>query len=260
MEAFETITLRVAGPVARVTLNRPASGNAMSTVMVNELLCCFDALKRDPTYQAVRIIVLTGAGQTFCSGGDLHDLGTLEGEHRALPKRMDELLRTVNETPHVVIARVQGAAFGGGMGLVCVSDIAVAGYSARFGLQEVRLGLVPSIILPYVMQRAGFTHARQLLLTGVEFGYAEAHTYCLIQHYCADNELDARVRAVIQDVLHCAPVALGEAKRLLFKVAGEPDDLSYRVELLNRLRTGEEARQGFAAFQEGKRPPWAPAE
>jgi enoyl-CoA hydratase/carnithine racemase len=160
----------------------------------------------------------------------------------------------------VVIARVQGHALGGGLGLVCVADIVVAGYSGAFGLPEARLGLAPAIIAPYVIQRIGLTCARRLMLTGGELTPKRARRIGLVQEVCADLELDARIAAVVADVLHCAPQALRECKRLLFNVLREPDSatLEYRADLLNRLRAGEEAQQGIAAFLARRSPPWAP--
>ncbi|MBF6589960.1 MAG: enoyl-CoA hydratase/isomerase family protein [Ktedonobacterales bacterium] len=259
---FETILLDVAGPVATVTLHRPEARNALSQAMVAELLRAFTALRDDATYEDVRVVVLRAAGQSFCVGGDVRDMGATSSpeEDRAALARLDALLRAVNEAPHVVIARVQGHALGGGLGLVCVADIAVAGYSALFGLPEVRLGLVPSVISPYVVQRIGFTCARRLMLTGAYLGPDRARTDGLIQEVCADMELDVRVAAITADVLRCAPHALRECKRLLFRVAREAEaqTLAYRVELLDRLRTSEEAQQGIAAFLTKQLPPWAP--
>jgi isohexenylglutaconyl-CoA hydratase len=258
MDTFETILFAVKGPVAHITLNRPEAHNALSNRMVEELLRCVISLRDDATYHGLRALVLRSVGTTFCSGGDLRDMvdPLPVAENRAAIARVDELLRAVNELPFVVVARVQGAAMGGGLGLVCVSDIAVAGYSATFGLPEVRLGIAPSMISPYVVARIGFTRARHLMLTGGRLDYMEAYGYSLIQHYCADNELDARINAVLSDVLKCAPEALRETKRLLHYLSAHDETLDYRVELLQRLRSGEEARQGVQAFLEKKPAPW----
>lgn len=260
MDAFKTITLAVAGPVATVTLNRPKVRNAMSHQMVEELLRGFVALRDDPAHAEVRAVVLRGAGEAFCAGGDVRDLGDTRApkESRAAVARLDDLLRAVNEAPQVVIARVQGAALGGGLGLVCVSDIAIAGYSAVLGLPEVRLGLVPALISPYVVARVGLTCARRLMLTGVRFGPHEARTMGLVQDVCADMELDGCVRDVLADVLQGAPGALRECKRLLFRVASGEDTRAYRVDLLERLRAGEEAQQGMASFITKQPAPWVP--
>jgi enoyl-CoA hydratase/carnithine racemase len=258
VEAFDTITCAVDGPVATVTLNRPEARNAMSQQMVDELLRCFTLIGEEKQ-AAVRVVVLRAAGTVFCAGGDVHDLGnTLSQEHAGAIARLDELLRAVNEAPQVVVARVQGAAMGGGMGLVCVSDIAIAAQSATFALPEVRLGLAPALIAPYVLQRIGFTRSRQLMLTGSRFGAEEARTYGLVHEVCGVDELDERVDATVSEVLRGAPRALRECKRLLFTIAGTPDSLAERVEALNRLRTGEEAQQGIAAFLQKQPAPWVP--
>jgi enoyl-CoA hydratase/carnithine racemase len=259
MEVFETITCNLARPVASITLNRPAARNAMSNRMVEELYSCFHELAGD-AYAGVRAVVVRAEGNVFCSGGDIGDLSNpLPPEQNwAAIARLDQLLRAVNEAPQVVITRVQGAALGGGLGLVCVSDIVIASTSATFALPEVRLGLVPSVISPYVVARIGLSRARMLTLTGAQIGAEAAHAYGLIHEVCADDELDATLDAVLANVLKCAPQALRAGKRLLFKVATESNEntLAYRVDLLNRLRTGEEAQQGMQAFMKKRPAPW----
>ena len=254
--ASKTITLQVKGPVARVRLNRPDVRNALSFAMVEELLACFTALRDDPAYRAVRAVVLCAGGKTFCAGGDLRDMTRPAEEQQAALAQVDALLRAINQAPQVVIARIQGAALGGGLGLVCVADIAIAGFSASFGLPEAQLGVAPAMIAPYVLARLGFTRTRELMLTGQRFDYAAAHTWGLVQHYCADFELDGCVRMVLRDVLRAAPEALRACKELLFTVAAGGDTLDYRVALLERLRTSEEARQGAQAFLRKKPAPW----
>jgi enoyl-CoA hydratase/carnithine racemase len=256
MKRFQTITLSVKGPVARVRLNRPEARNALSFAMIDELLTCFTALRDDPKYRPVRAVVLCAGGKTFCAGGDLRDMTLPNEEQRASLAKMDALLRAINQAPQVVIARVQGAALGGGLGLVCVSDIAIAGYSASFGLPEAQLGIAPALISPYVLARLGFTRTRELMLTGHRFDYLAAHQWGLVQHYCADFELDTCVRLILKDVLRAAPEALRACKELLFTVAAGGDTLDYRVALLERLRTGEEARQGAEAFLRKQPAPW----
>jgi isohexenylglutaconyl-CoA hydratase len=256
VKRFETITLQVKGPVARVRLNRPDARNALSMAMVRELLACFTALRDDPAYGAVRAVVLCAKGKTFCAGGDLRDMARPSEEQQQGLAQVDDLLRVINQAPQVVIARVQGAALGGGLGLVCVADIAIAGYSASFGMPEAQLGIAPAMIAPYVLARLGFTRTRELMLTGHRFDYVAAHDWGLIQHYCADFELDRCVRLVLADVLRAAPGALRACKELLFTVAAGGDTRDYRVALLERLRAGEEARQGAQAFLQKKTAPW----
>jgi enoyl-CoA hydratase/carnithine racemase len=257
VDAFETITCAVAGPVATVTLNRPEARNAMSQAMVEELLRCFTVLRED-AYRDVRVAILRAAGETFCAGGDLRDMSAASEEGASIGARLDKLLRAVNEAPQVVVARIQGAAMGGGLGLVCVSDIAIADEGATFGLPEVRLGLAPAVISPYVIQRIGFTRARQLTLTGRRFGAVAALEYGLVSEIAPAGQLDAQVEATVADVLKCAPNALRECKRLLFTVLTQPDALEERVATLDRLRMSEEAAEGIMAFLQKKSAPWVP--
>jgi enoyl-CoA hydratase/carnithine racemase len=258
VEPFETIKFAVRGPVATVTLNRPGSRNALSNVMVAELLHCFTAL-RGIDCNEVRVVALRAEGNVFCVGGDVRDLSSesTREENRAALAEVDELLRAINEAPQVVVVRVQGAALGGGVGLVSVSDIAIASEQASFGFPEVRLGLAPSLISPYVLARIGFTNARRLMLTGARFDAAMAQAIGLVSECCVDADLDARVDAVVREILQCAPHALRETKRLLFYVASNAESLDYRVELLTRLRTSEEAAQGILAFATKQPAPWA---
>jgi len=258
VDEFTTITCEIAGPLATVMLNRPEARNAISQEMVEELLRCFAALASEE-HAAVRVVVLRAAGSAFCAGGDVRDLGdaTREGATVAF----DKLLRAINEAPQVVIARIQGPAMGGGLGLVCVADIAIAAQSATFALPEVRMGLAPALISPYVIQRIGFTRARQLMLTGMRLSAEQALAFGLIQETCADARLDALVDGTVREALRCAPQALRACKRLLFSVAAHPDaldTLGERVETLNRLRASDEAAQGIAAFLQKQLPPWAP--
>jgi isohexenylglutaconyl-CoA hydratase len=257
MDAFETITCAVEGPVATVTLNRPEARNTMSLAMVTELLRCFTALQED-AYRDVRVVVLQAAGQTFCAGGDLRDMSAASEDGAGIGARLDELLRAVNEAAQVVVARIQGAAMGGGLGLVCVSDIAITGEDATFGLPEVRIGLAPAVISPYVVQRVGFTRARQLMLTGRRFGAAKALEYGLVSEVAPAGQIDAQVAATVADILKCAPSALRECKRLLFAVLTQPDSLEERVTTFERLRTSEEAAEGILAFIQKRSAPWVP--
>lgn len=259
---YTTLSTDVEGVIATITLNRPDVRNAMNGVMVSELLRCFRALRDDEAIADVRVVVLAANGRDFSAGNDIHELAAHpsreEGIHAG--EELDDLLRTVNESPHVVIARVQGHALGGGLGLVCVSDIAVAGYSARFGLPETRLGLVPAVILPSVIERIGLPTTRRLLLTGVFLGPDRAQQYGIVQEVCADMELDDRIGAIISEVKRCAPRALREAKRVLFHAAHDGGTRADRIALLYELSQAEEAQQGMRSFTEKTPPPWTPKE
>lgn len=257
VNAFQTITVEVNGPVATVTLNRPEARNAMSNQMVSELARCFERLAGSEGDE-VRAVVLRAAGSVFCAGGDVRDLRSLETpeESDATLERLDTLLRALNEAPQVVVARVQGAAMGGGLGLVCVSDVAVAGESGAFGLPETRLGVAPSLISPYILDRVGFMQARRLMLTGIRIPAREAREIGLVHEVVPDDQLDRRVEEVVGDILRCAPLALRECKRLLFGLARGSVSLADRAALLRRLRSGEEAQAGMLAFLTKQSAPW----
>lgn len=254
MSAFETILLDSAPPFAHITLNRPEAKNAMSMKMVAELLAAFEALRER---HDVRAVVLSGAGSTFCAGGDIKEMAAvMQGDAPTYPKTLlDTMLRAVNQAPQVVIARLSGAAMGGGFGLMCVSDIAVADTSATFGLPEVRLGLVPALISPFVIARVGLTTARRLMLTGTRFGAEQALAYGLVHEICTPEALDARVQGVLDDLRQCSPNAIRECKKLLFEVMGKDLDATAdtRADLLQTLRMSEEGIEGMMAFVQ-KRP------
>lgn len=254
----ETLAIRLDGPFAHITLNRPDVKNAMNSQMVLEITAVFDALRDD---RRIRAVVLAGAGGTFCAGGDIKEMAATfqNGSLNQNSGALDTMLRTVNQAPQVVIARVEGAAMGGGFGLVCVSDIAVASADARMGLPEVRLGLVPALISPYVIQRLGLTRARELMLTGRRFSGEEAQRYGLVHTACPPGELDAQVQALLDEMRQCSPNALAACKRLMFTVIDQDLDatVEFRANLLTELRQSEEGQEGMIAFVQKRAPRWA---
>jgi enoyl-CoA hydratase/carnithine racemase len=253
---FETIKVEIQAPVAQVVLNRPEVKNAMSFQMVRDLQAAFETLREN---RAIRCIVLSGEGGTFCAGGDINELRdaftnpTANSTGNAV--NMDAMLNAVNTAPQVVVAKIEGTAFGGGLGLVCVSDIAIASQEARFAMPEVRLGLVPSFISPYVMKRIGLTRARELMLTGRRFDGKQAQEYGLVHQVCAVSELDSTVQDVVKQVCQGSPNALTACKRLIFEIMDKDLEatVEYRAQLLDELRRSEEAQEGMMAFIE-KRP------
>ncbi len=255
--AYETILIEEAGPVATLTLNRPEARNAMSHLMVAELLEYFESIRDN---REVRAVVIRAAGKTFCAGGDIRDLSSPRSaaEENAAIGKLDTTLRAINRAPQVVIARIHGAVMGGGIGLVCVTDIAIASAAARFGLPEVRLGLAPSLISPFVLSRLGLTRTRQWMLTGAQYDSARALEIGLIHEVCDETALDERVAAAVHEVLQCSPNALAECKKLLFEVLENPETLDYRVNLLNRLRRSEEGQEGMQAFIQKRPARWVP--
>lgn len=255
---FETLDIRIDGPFAHMTLNRPDVKNAMNSQMVLDITAAFAGLKDN---RDVRAVVLAGAGGTFCAGGDIKEMAAAfqGGKLNQNSGGLDTMLRAVNEAPQVVIAKVEGAAMGGGFGLVCVSDIAIASTEAKMGLPEVRLGIVPALISPYVIQRLGLTRARELMLTGRRFGGAEAQQYGIVHEVYAPTELDAKVNALLDDMRQCSPNALAACKQLIFTVMDQNLDatVDFRANLLTELRQSADGQEGMMAFVQKRPPKWA---
>ena len=260
LEKLQTLSVKVELSFAHVTLNRPDARNAMNARMIKDLLAAFGVLADN---RDVRAIVLGAAGSAFCVGGDLQEMAAVsqhsDEDNLLYARRADAMLKAVSQAPQAVIARVQGAAMGGGLGLVCVSDIAIASSDATFGLPEVRLGIAPAMISPYVLQRLGLTRTRELMLTGRRFGAEQAQEYGLVHHVCAPDDLDSRVQAVLDDLRQCSPNAIAACKPLLFEVLDKDPDatVDYRARLLLDLRRSEEGQEGMKAFVEKRAPKWA---
>src|SRR4051812_24374297 len=206
MDSFETVDVIITPPFAYITLNRPAVKNAMNNQMVLVIIAAFASLKNN---REVRAIVLNGADGTFCAGGDIKEMQALQtGASDNFSGTLDKMLRIINEAPQVVIAKIEGAALGGGFGIVCVTDIAIASTEAKFGLPEVRLGIVPAIISPYIIQRIGLTRARELMLTGRRIDGSAACNYSIVHEAVMPEELDARLQVILDEIAQCSPHAL----------------------------------------------------
>lgn len=255
-ETFQTITLTIASSFAYITLNRPAAKNAMNNQMVLDIILAFESLKAN---RDVRAIILSGAEGTFCAGGDLKEMQALQnGTTDNFSGTLDKMLRTINEAPQVVIAKVEGAAMGGGFGIVCVADIAIASTEAKMGLPEVRLGIVPALISPYVIGRVGLTRARELMLTGRRFDGLTACDYGIVHEAVVPEELDQRVKVILDEIKLCSPQALAACKRLIFEVKDKPTEetVDYRANLLSELRHSEDGQEGMKAFIEKRPAKW----
>ncbi|MCA9906812.1 MAG: enoyl-CoA hydratase/isomerase family protein [Anaerolineae bacterium] len=257
---YETLQIDLDPPFVQVTLNRPEVRNAMNHQMVEDLIAVFGVLReRDD----IRAAILRGARGTFCAGGDFDELRAAidmdEAQQIARTARVDTMLRTINHAPLITIAVVDGAALGGGFGLVCVTDVAIASTAARLGLPEVRLGLVPAVISPYVIGRVGLTRARQLMLTGSRFDGVAAQEYGIVHEALPPDGLDVRLEGLKEEIRQCAPNAVRECKKLIFEVVDKsPDETRQsRAELLNRLRVGDEAQEGILAFMQRRPAKWA---
>lgn len=257
---MQTLELEVDGRgVAWLTLNRPGKHNAMDAAMIGELTEVAGRLGRDP---AVRVVVLTGAGRSFCAGGDLGwmkaqmaaDAATRAREARSLA----EMLGALDAMPKPLIGRVQGQAFGGGVGLMSVCDVAVGVEDARFGLTEVRLGLIPATIGPYVVARMGAARARRVFFSGRVFGAAEAVELGLLARAVPEAALDAALEAEIAPYLSAAPGAVAAGKALVAELARPVDaaQIAVTIEaLVARWESGESA-EGIGAFFEKRKAAW----
>lgn len=260
--SYETIETALNQGVALIWLNRPEKRNAIDDRMIGELADAFEAAIDD---DAVRTILLSGRGDAFCAGGDLQWMKrarefTPQQAHED-SARLARLLRTIHESPKPVVARVHGACFAGGMGLAAACDIAIAGTEASFSLSEVKLGLIPSVISPYVIRAIGEHRARRYFLTAEVFDAAEAYRIGLVHDIAQTPELDGTINVVLGQLALGGPKALAEAKRLIRDVAGHAiddalvDDTSARIA---RIRASDEGQEGIASFFERRRPAWVP--
>lgn len=261
----EHIKLERDGPVLRLWLNRPQVRNAMSREMVAEILATFDAIADDRT---VRVVVIRGAGGTFCAGGDIKNM-SVSGTAPA-PGARDELkegnlrfgrmMATVNTAPQAVIAAVEGHAMGGGFGLACVADITIALEHAQFAMTEVTLGIVPAAISPFVVQRIGLTAARRFGVSGARLNGAQAQAIGIVHEVASDAAaLDTAITTAINQILKCAPGAVAETKKLMHRAAGATpmsELLDYAAESFTGAVRGAEGREGTTAFVEKRKPNW----
>ncbi len=246
--------------VATVTMNRPDVHNAFNDAVIATLTETFARLGADP---AVRAVVLRGAGKSFSAGADLGWMRRMAGYSRegnvADAVALAGLMRTINFLPKPTVAAVQGAAFGGGVGLVACCDVAVASEAATFSLSEVRLGLIPAAISPYVVAAMGERAARRYFLTAERFDAREAHRTGLVHEVAPADGLDVAVEAVLARLLEGGPEAQAAAKDLVFAVAGRPvDDRLVRdtAERIAERRASPEGREGVGAFLEKRQPSW----
>lgn len=247
------------GPVFTVTLNRPELHNALNPAMMGGLTAIFNDL---PERDDVRVVILTGNGRSFCAGADLAYMRTAAGfdfeQNVAGAEQIFDLMRAVDECPQPVIGRINGAAIGGGVGLVSCCDIAVAVARAKFGFSESRLGLVAAVISPFVLAKIGAGNARELFLTGERFDSERAARMGLVQHVVAEEELDDRVAERVQQLLLAAPGAQAAAKEIIRTVANQPraESRAYTARMIAERRASAEGQEGMNAFLEKRRPSW----
>ena len=258
---YDTLTLETdARGVARLTLNRPEKHNAMNSAMLGDLTHAAQALAAD---DAVRVVVLTGAGASFCAGGDLAwmqaQMAANAAGRAAEAGKLAHALGLLNALPKPLIGCVQGQAFGGGLGLMAVCDVAIGAKGATFGFTEARLGLIPATIGPYVLARMGEAMARRVFMSARIFDAEEAVRLGLLARAVAPVDLDAAVEAEVKPYLACAPGAVAASKALAQRLGGTitEDAVAHSITQLVARWEGDEAAEGIEAFFARRKPAWA---
>jgi len=256
----DSLLLDRTGPVARLRLHRPELHNAFDAALIAALTNALEALAGDDD---IRVVVLEGSGTSFSAGADLNWMRGMaaagEAENRDDALALARLMRVLDELPKPTIARVHGAAFGGGVGLVACCDIAIGTEGAKFGLTESRLGLLPAVISPYVIAAIGLRHARRYFATAEVFDAMQAQRIGLLHEVVADA-LDAAVERQVALLLKAGPVASAQAKSLVRDVAWrrERDAIdAANADLIARLRVSTEGQEGLSAFLDKRAPAWA---
>jgi methylglutaconyl-CoA hydratase len=256
---FKTIEVKTADGVAWVALNRPEVRNAFNEVMIAELLEALERIEKD---ESVRVVVLTGNGKAFCAGADLNwmkkmkDFTVEENYKDALS--LAHLMFNLYSLPKPTIARVNGASIGGSNGLVAACDMAIASHRAEFSLSEVKIGLVPACIGPYLVKKIGEAACRELFLSGERISADQAFRLGLVNDVVTHANLTARVDEKIANLLTSGPHALAVSKELLAGISGMPlsEARDHTARVIAELRVGDEAQEGMTAFLEKRKPRW----
>ena len=256
------LEVSVEGGVATVTMNRPEIHNAFSDVLIRALLDAFESLG---AREDVRVIVLAGRGKSFCAGADLSWMRSMathgEAENKRDARELANLFQLIDACPKPVVGRIHGAAIGGGAGLVACCDIPIASARAKFGFSEVRLGIAPAVISPFVLAKIGRRHARELFVTGARFGPERALSIGLVNRVVTDEAaLDAAVKEVVDDILKGAPGAVAACKRLAMSVdeMTREDAFEMTSGMIAQLRASPEGQEGMMAFLRRQPPSWVP--
>ena len=250
--------------IATLALNRPEKRNAFTPRLIAEFSQACDHVQND---SAIRVLVITGTGNSFCAGADLEHMRVMADasreENYADAVALGHCLRQLAQLPKPCIARVNGSAYGGGLGFIACADIAIGVSTAKFALSEVRLGLVPAVISTHMVTAIGVRQARRLFLSAAMFDAVEAQTIGLLHTITAPEDLDDAVNKEIDSLLQGAPEAQRVAKDLLLRIACADAQLlreneSFTAAVLSEVRAGKEAKAGIAAFLAKRLPPWSP--
>ncbi|HEX9163240.1 MAG TPA: enoyl-CoA hydratase-related protein [Thermoanaerobaculia bacterium] len=253
---YRTLLTDEANGVLTVTLNRPEVHNAFNDELIAEAIDLFSSVAE----RNVRAVVLRGTGPNFCAGADLNWMSKMvsytRDENLRDSAQLAKMFAVINECPMPVIGRITGAAIGGGVGLVSVCDVAIAAPGTKFGLTEVKLGIIPAVISPYVIARIGASNARALFMTGERFDTDRALRIGLV-HRVADD-VDAAVEETIAQLRTSGPQAVRECKKLIAYVSTHDlvDAIPHTIDTIARLRTTDEGQRGMKAFLDKKKAPW----
>jgi methylglutaconyl-CoA hydratase len=259
-DKFETIIYKIDDKIARVILNRPDVHNAFNDTMIQELSNVFDDIEKNPD---IRVVILTGEGKSFCAGADLNWMRRVKDYtyEENLKESLDlaEMLHKIYSCPKPTIARVNGAAIGGGTGLVAVCDIAIAASTAKFSFSEVKIGLIPACISPYVLKKCGEGKCREFFLTGERLTADKACVAGLVNHVASSEEIDKIVDELVNQLISSGPEAIKKCKELLRKVSemSLENAKKYTAEVIAQLRISEEGQEGMNSFLEKRKPRWA---
>ena len=259
----DALAIERQGPIGLITMNRPERHNAFDDVLIAELT---ESLRSMEAEDGIRVVVLSGAGKSFSAGADLNWMKRMAGFSKEENQRdamgLAALMRTLAHLRKPTVARVHGAAYGGGVGLVACCDVAVASHGATFSLSEAKLGLIPAVISPYVVSAIGERASRRYFLTAERFDAAEAWRLGLVHDLgSTDADMDEKIGTLVDAMLACGPVAQREAKELIRAVAQRPvtsELIQDTAERIARLRSSPEGREGVAAFLEKRRAAWVP--
>ena len=258
--AFKCIDVRRDGPVEHLVLNRPEVRNAFDDEMIREMTWWADSVAAD---REVRAVVISGAGPSFCAGADMRWMSRVatftRDQNMEDATQAARLFLSIDRLPIPVIARVHGAALGGGAGLCAVADVVVAASDAVFGFTEVRFGIVPAVVSPFVIAKIGRSAARELFLTGRRFDAARARAIGLVHAVVAAGDLDREVESYLSDLRGAAPGAVAAAKAFIPEVhrRGTSEATTITSEVLAERRASDEGREGLQAFLEKRAPKWA---
>jgi len=254
-----SVEVTTRGPLIRICLNRPEKHNAFDDQIIAHLREAFRQAGENP---AARVILLAAEGRNFSAGADLGWMRRMADmdwtQNRDDASKLAALMHDIDQANKPVVCRVQGAAFGGALGLIAASDIAIASDSARFCLSEVKLGILPAVISPYVVRAMGARHAQRYFMSAEVMDATEAARLGLVHEAIAEDALDARIQSIIDALLQGAPAAQLASRDLIRRVANQPPEqvLGYTAECIAGLRTADEGREGLDAFLQKRKPAW----